>query len=394
MERENVLDRDMAAFQPDNPEPEQAPQSKIKVEILTTENLVRAMLVIISFGIALWILYKLQTFLILLIVAIFFAYLITPIVEMIRVALRLTNTRFFRGVVVASVYGVVFGLIGLSGFLILPRLGEQVSSLAASAPNYLTDIRARTRGVHQLYEKYHIPPNTQQSLDTLISHSVDAAERFTNEKLDNLSAAISYLPWILLIPILAFFFIKDADVFQRSALKLLPRGTLRYRIRVFFLDVNELLAAYVRAQMIASLFVGLICWAGFLMLGVPYSLILGLFAAVMEFLPIVGPLSVMAIAGILASFISPTSMLAVILFLLILRGFQDLVVYPRLIGRGIDLHPAAVILSILAGAELGGVAGVFLAIPIIAVGTIAFKHWFGMHDQDGPVPPLPGQPQA
>ena len=65
----------------------------------------------------------------------------------------------------------------------------------------------------------------------------------------------------------------------------------------------------------------------------------------------------------------------VLLFLGVLRIVQDYVIYPRIIGTGIDLHPLAVILAILSGAELAGVAGVFLAIPVIAILTVSYRHW-------------------
>src|SRR5437773_9265214 len=65
----------------------------------------------------------------------------------------------------------------------------------------------------------------------------------------------------------------------------------------------------------------------------------------------------------------------VLLFLGVLRIVEDYVIYPRIIGTGIHLHPLAVILAILAGAEIAGIAGIFLAIPVIAVLTVSYKHW-------------------
>jgi len=65
----------------------------------------------------------------------------------------------------------------------------------------------------------------------------------------------------------------------------------------------------------------------------------------------------------------------VLLFLAVLRIVQDYVIYPRIIGQGIHLHPLAVILAILAGAEIAGVAGIFLAIPVIAILTVSYRHW-------------------
>jgi predicted PurR-regulated permease PerM len=92
--------------------------------------------------------------------------------------------------------------------------------------------------------------------------------------------------------------------------------------------------------------------------------------------PLVGPLTVAILALVLALLHSGFGMaLVVLLFLGVLRIVEDYVIYPRIIGTGIHLHPLAVILAILAGAEIAGIAGIFLAIPVIAVLTVSYKHW-------------------
>src|SRR5205085_1700967 len=119
----------------------------------------------------------------------------------------------------------------------------------------------------------------------------------------------------------------------------------------------------------------------FLIIGVPYAVVLGIIAGLFEFIPLAGPLTVATLAVLLASFHSPGQALAVFLFLVVLRIIHDYVTYPRIIGQGIHLHPLAVILAILCGAELAGIAGIFLAIPAIAIISVAYRHWT---DQLGP----------
>jgi predicted PurR-regulated permease PerM len=187
---------------------------------------------------------------------------------------------------------------------------------------------------------------------------------------------IIFIPWLVLIPILSFFFLKDADSFRRSVLAMLPRGRLRWRGDEFFQDVNSTLAAYIRAQLTACLLIGAICSIGFALLGLPSPLVLGLIAGMLEFVPLVGPLVVAILAAVLALLHSGFGMaFVVLLFLGVLRIVQDYVIYPRIIGEGIHLHPLAVILAILAGAEIAGVAGIFLAIPVIAIITVSYRHW-------------------
>jgi predicted PurR-regulated permease PerM len=146
--------------------------------------------------------------------------------------------------------------------------------------------------------------------------------------------------------------------------------------------VNSTIAAYIRAQLSACLLIGVICTFGFILLGVPYALVLGLIAGFFEFIPLAGPLAVAIIATVVASFHSGGTAVAVVIFLIVLRIVQDYVIYPRVIGSGIHLHPLAVILAILSGAELAGIAGIFLAIPVIAVISVTYRHWMEHRGRD------------
>jgi predicted PurR-regulated permease PerM len=127
-----------------------------------------------------------------------------------------------------------------------------------------------------------------------------------------------------------------------------------------------------------------ICTLGFTLLGLPSPLVLGIIAGVCEFVPLIGPLLVALIAVIVALLHAGTFLaFLVLLFLAILRIVQDYVVYPRLIGQGIHLHPLAVIIAILSGAELAGIAGIFLAIPVVAILTVSYRHWLEHRGSEG-----------
>src|SRR5207253_10425874 len=195
---------------------------------------------------------------------------------------------------------------------------------------------------------------------------------------------VIYLPWLVLIPILSFFLLKDADSFRRSALAMLPRGRLRWRGDEFFQDINSTLAAYIRAQLTACLLVGILCSIGFALIGLPSPLVLGLLAGMLEFVPLIGPLVVAILVAVLAMLHWGFGMaVVVLLFLAVLRIVQDYVIYPRIIGQGIHLHPLAVIIAILSGAELAGVAGIFLAIPVVAILTVSYRHWLEHRGSEG-----------
>jgi predicted PurR-regulated permease PerM len=226
------------------------------------------------------------------------------------------------------------------------------------------------------YRGHALPRDVREAIDRGTRQAATAGEAYVmNELLPRVAGWLVYLPWLILVPILAFFLLKDASLLRKAALQLLPRGHLRSRGDVFLVELNDTLAAYTRAQVTACLLIGALCTIGFLVIGVPYAVVLGIAAGLLEFIPLAGPLAVGVLAASFAAFHSPGQTVAVLLFLLVLRAVQDYVIYPKIVGSETRLHPLGVILAILCGAALGGLAGVFLAIPIVAVIKLASGHY-------------------
>ena len=160
-------------------------------------------------------------------------------------------------------------------------------------------------------------------------------------------------------------------------------GDWRSRMDLILADVNETLTAYTRAQLISCVWVGVACTIGFYLLGNNYALLLGVLAGVFEFVPIIGPLALAIIATVVAGFESGLQAALTTLFLAVLRVLQDYVIYPRIVREGIHLHPLAIILSVLAGEQIAGIPGVFIAIPLVALGTVLHKHFLEHTDSRG-----------
>lgn len=358
---------------PELPRPPRLSVTRITVQVLA---------VVLAALAILWALRRLQSVLLLLMLAVFFAYLIAPLVTFLRARLVVRGRSLPLPLAIGVVYLVLFGALTAIVALLLPVVSDQFAALSREGPSYLAKAQTRLQ-LWQRYEQSHFPKAVRDAVDGAANTGLLAAgEWFQKGLLPFLGTLVAHLPWLVLVPILAFFLLKDAALFRTAALRAFPRGRLRWRGDDFFQDVNQTLASYVRAQLIACLIVGAVCSVGFALIGVPYAVVLGIAAGLVEFVPLAGPVTIAVVAVAFAAFHSGGQALATAIFLAVLRIVEDYVIYPRIIGSGIHLHPLAIILAILCGAELGGLPGIFLSIPIVAVVSVAFRHWREHRAQD------------
>lgn len=346
----------------------------------------RVILIVLGVIATLLILQKLMTIILLVVLSIFFAYLVSPLVEALRRPLKIAGRRIVmpRSVAIGLAYLLIFSGILLIIYFVVPQLINQFPQFSEQAQSYGKIISSKTQNFNEYLTQHRMPGAMVDAVNKAVPFILESIGASATFVLTSIAGWVVFVPWLVLIPILSFFLLKDADSFRRSALQMLPRGRWRWRGDEFFQDVNSTLAAYIRAQLTASLFIGVVCAGGFAALRLPSPLVLGLIAGLFEFVPMIGPVLIVIIAGLIALFHSGiTSALIVILFLGVLRIIQDYIVYPRLIGHGIHLHPLAIILAILCGEKLAGVAGVFLAIPLVAVVTVSYRHWMEHRGSEG-----------
>ena len=368
-----------------------------------TRVILRVIFILLLVASLLWMLFKLTGIILLLVLSIFFAYLVSPLVEFLRRPRTIggRNVAMPKVAAIVVAYLLILTVVVVAIYAVLPSLSNQYPEFATQAREYWKSLGERTQPLIDYSRSGRLPPKLVEAANNAIPKVVDKIGATTTEFFSAALGYVVYIPWLILIPILAFFLLKDAESFRRSALLMLPRGRWRWRGDEFFQDINSTLAAYIRAQLTACLFIGIVCAIGFTLLGLPGGLVMGVIAGVFEFVPLVGPLTVAIMAAILAILhAGPFNAFLVLLFLGVLRIVQDYAVYPRLIGQGIHLHPLAVIFAILAGEKLAGVAGIFLAIPAVAILTVSYRHWLEHRGSEGfadllepaPAPALPAVP--
>ncbi|MFL6467041.1 MAG: AI-2E family transporter [Pyrinomonadaceae bacterium] len=310
----------------------------------------------------------------LVIISIFFAYLIDPIVRLIRRPFEATKFEKFmpRSAAIIITYVLVGAILGAVIASIAPKVIEQGKEFGANFPAYATGIQQGFNDLNRRFDRLRVPEDVQAKIN---EQALGMGERVTAGFGNFIIGAITYLPWLIIIPVFAFFFLKDVNSFRIVVLRMFPAGRWRSRAESVLQDVNTTLAAYIRAQLISCLLIGTLCTIGFYLIGLKYALLLGIVAAIFEFIPLIGPLTIAIIVVLTSAFSDePTNAIYVAIFLIALRIAQDYIFYPRIVRGGIELHPVVIILSVLAGEQAAGIPGVFISIPIVAICTVFYRH--------------------
>jgi predicted PurR-regulated permease PerM len=310
----------------------------------------------------------------LVVISVFLAYLLDPLVQLIRTPFR--NTKFDkfmpRGIAILISYLIVGSVLAVLIASLAPRTIEQGKEFGLNLPTYASGIRQSFNDLNRRFDRLRLPEEVQTKIN---EQAISLGERVTSEFGNALINTITYLPWLIIIPIFSFFFLKDANTFRLTVLRMFPAGRWRMRAENVLQDVNSTLAAYTRAQLISCILIGTICTIGFYVIGLKYALLLGILAGIFEFVPLIGPAVLGIVAVSTAAFSDdPWKALYTLIFLIVLRITHDYVTYPRIVRGGIHLHPVVIILSVLAGEQAAGIPGVFISIPIVAIATVIYRN--------------------
>jgi len=346
-----------------------------------TRVVLRIVFLMAAIAFLIWMLYLLRTILLLCVLAVFFCYLIAPLVRLFELPIYIKGReiKLPRFAAISAVYvvlgAIVYGVI--SWFW--PLLWNQVTDLGQKLPQFISSgsasIKDSLNDANSWLGSLRLPREWRDYFLGMTSHLADTIFPFLRTITLGALSYLQYLPWLILVPVLSFFMLKDAAAFEQSVVGLLPNERLRKRAHWLLLDVSSTLAAYTRAQILSCLVVGTEVTILFTIFGIPYAVVLGAISAILEFIPMAGPLVAAVIAFALTLTTSFNLALLVVLILIILRIVHDYFVYPKIVGHGIKMHPMIVVLAILVGAELGGLPGIFLAIPSVGLIIVGYNHY-------------------
>jgi predicted PurR-regulated permease PerM len=271
------------------------------------------------------------------------------------------------------VYLLLIGAVVALGVTLGSRAAEDAANLSQRAPELIERMK-------QQPVPLPVPGEVQSLRESVIGGIQSYIYQHYTEVVSFLPAislkvlkASGNLIYVIVVPIMSFFILKDGRQIRDEILDLVEPGPARKFFDDLSNDIHTLLLQYVRA-LFALCSITLVTFAIVLsLMGVPYSVLLASIAFPLEFIPLVGPL-VAAITIISVNIFSGyPHLLAVIAFLGIYRMIQDYVISPRLMSAGVELQPLFVILGVFAGGEIAGVKGTFLSVPVMALLRVVYR---------------------
>jgi predicted PurR-regulated permease PerM len=364
-------------------------------------------------GLVVW---RLTDILPIIVVALVISYLLNPIATSIdRSVLSRKPGESHRSLAILITFILVMSSIVLMILVVLPVLMSQLQEFAARVPELLGGIgREATRILSQPIHIGSLRFVPMESLNGALGSDAGTiapldpsslsvggvVESVTGSAFSFVGGAFHAFIDMLILLTLIFYLTKDGSLFVDKIVQVSPMP-YRNDVRRLFYELGRVWNAYLRGQLILSAILGVLVFIAATILGVPNPPILGLLAALFEFIPNLGPILALIPALILAlasqsatlPFLEGLSFaLAVIVVWTAIQNIEAVILVPRVMGGSLNLHPVVVMIGVLAGASLAGALGIILAAPVIASGRILGQYIYGKLTDRSPFPPpLPGK---
>jgi predicted PurR-regulated permease PerM len=320
------------------------------------------LLTILLFAALCAIAYGARRVILLFVLSIFFAYLMNPAVKFLQHHSLLF--RDLRGAAVIEAYFAVLILIGLATYSFAPAVVRNTLKAVDQVPTILDRV-SNGEIAGDIGDKYGWNDEQKARLRTVLVRHREDSQGLLRWIDRSLSQAAQIVGWLALIPVLAIFLLRDGDRIAEGAIQTFLPQKHQQSVRMVAYQIHAILASYIRAQVLLC-FLSLAFYTTVLLIfRFPHAIALGILGGILEFVPVIGWMSTAAlIIGIgMANALHWVWMTAL---LLLWRVVQDYFNLPRALGHRLEIHPLTVIFAVLAGAEVGGIIGIYLAVPVAA----------------------------
>ncbi len=305
-----------------------------------------------------------------LVLAVALIYLLAPLVDLFQ------KWRIHRMIGSCLAYVLFAGLLVLIGFLIVPILQDQFAEFGSRVPQiiddvgaFITDAGARFGFTVQFDMQSVTEWSTTFFSPERIQEILGQAGQFAR-------TGVQVLAVILLGPVLAFYILMDLPGVKQRSRNLLPERVRLEAVHVG-VQVGRVVGGFVRGQLLVALIVGILSSIGLWALDVPFWLVIGMTAGLLNVIPFIGPF----VGGGLAAMVSlifkdvPTAIWSIVMFTAV-QQFDNHVISPNVLRRRVQLHPVFILLALLLGGSLGGFFGLLIAVPVAAVLKVVVGHFW------------------
>ncbi|WP_438491404.1 AI-2E family transporter [Paenibacillus sp. IHBB 3054] len=295
----------------------------------------------------------------------FMYYLLRPLVSFLE------RHKLGRGLSILLIYLVAVGLFILFWVLVWPTLREQIQNFIDNTP-YLV------QGMQDQFNKLQNDP----SLSRFFKGDTDVAARLsgylndgitwvTNSMTNLIGVISSIVVVIATLPIILYYMLKDGHKLSPILQSLIPRK-YRKEGQEMLKDIDSALSGFIVTRVLLNVVLGIMLYIGFLIIGLPYSLLLAVISIPLNFIPYVGSL-LAAIPVVIVGFIdSPSMAIWSLVIIVVAQQIQDNVLSPIIYGKSLDVHPLTTVLLVLIGGDFFGIIGVLIALPVYMIIKIIF----------------------
>lgn len=323
---------------------------------------------------AVWLASTFDKILLILFLATLLAIAISPLVN------RLERRWVPRALAIVLIYLLLLAVLVAVAGLLVPALVGEFDQLSANLPSI-------TRSVLDFPSAWLAPrfpmlkPLLSGNLTQQIGTQLGALAGGAGGLLYSFGKTLTTIAISLfLVLVVGFFLTADARFALRVIARFFPPRA-RPTVAALASEIGARLGHWVRAQILVGLFFGVAFGLGVGLMGVPYALSLGVAGAVLELIPYVGGAIVTVLAMLLAFTISPWLSLGVLIWEIVLANVESHIVYPKLVGDIVGLHPLTIIVALFIGAEARGVMGALLAVPVAVVLQVLFDRFYRFEEQ-------------
>ncbi len=305
--------------------------------------------------------------------AIILAYVLNPLVTYIEK----------KGIKRLWAIFIIYFAIGLTilvfSVTLFPKLISEIKKLLNDLP------QIGSSSYNYMYSRYVKYNNNIQNLPSefnvikkALQVSVNKIENIITQIISNITnfllSIFSRIVNIVLIPILAFYFLKDVDKFKNILISIIPKFCRKEVINIAK-DIDEVLSGFIRDQLIVAGLVGILTTISLLILRVEFAVIVGMIAGLTDIIPYFGPVVGIVPALIFASLGGINKVLWVIFIFIIIQQIESGIISPRVMGQNIGIHPIVVILSLIIAGKFFGIFGLLIAVPVVGIIKVIGKHF-------------------